>query len=134
MKYTLTALLLATSVSAHGTDGVPMPLDNVDYHPTTEPITIYRAYTTEWNKMGRWWSFTKPEGDKSVYRRENAICPEWSDLTYVVQCELSTPYIAGTTSEVQCENTAYLDSNTIQVFIPDPSVLKNCVELGEWQE
>ena len=134
MKFytTIAALLLATTVNAHGTDGVPMPLDNVDYHDDTTSHTIYRAYTTKWNKLGRWWSFTKPEGDKDAYRKANAICSEWSDLTYVVQCTLSTPYITGTTSEVQCDNTAYLDNTTVQVFIPDASMLTNCVELGEW--
>ncbi len=44
------------------------------------PVKIYRV----WNKakpytqLGRWWSFSVPKGPVDDYRKNNAICLEWS--------------------------------------------------------
>jgi hypothetical protein len=55
-----------------------------------QPLTVYRVWDNRNpnSQYGRWWSFTPPAGPMSTYRKDNAICPEWSALNQVTQCRL----------------------------------------------
>lgn len=89
----------------------------------TQPITVYRV----WNKakaytqLGRWWSFTKPVGPVEAYRKENAICKEWSDLDVVSECKLKVgaKIVVGPGQSAACKETTYPASATNQVFVPN---------------
>ena len=55
-----------------------------------QPISVYRVWTKAKSdtQLGRWWSFTPPKGPIDAYRRDNAICSEWSAFDVVSACML----------------------------------------------
>ena len=44
--------------------------------------------TYEGSKLGEWWTFDKPAGSISTFRKEYAICVEWSPIDMLVGCRL----------------------------------------------
>ena len=108
------------------------------------PVTVYRV----WNKakpytqLGRWWSFAAPKGPVAEYRRDNAICPEWSALDVVSACKLKVGarVVVGPGQSAECKDGTYPASATNQVFVPNdtrdpakPSVhVEACTEGAPW--
>ena len=153
MKYLVALCFLLAShhansaCNAHSDDpvldqlcGVNVPINDPIYYTNDdkETVILYRVWNSKYpqSRLGRFWSMTRPSGSKDLYRRANAICPEWSDLTDVVQCEVApgAEFIVGTTQAVQCNNTAYLSNDTIQVFVPNAQKdMINCVDV-EWKQ
>ena len=58
--------------------------------PADQTVTVYRVYDNNKvnSRLGRWWSFSQPQGPVAAYRAANAICPSWSQLNRVVRCQL----------------------------------------------
>jgi hypothetical protein len=89
----------------------------------TAPITVHRV----WNKseartlQGRWWSFERPRGPTDDYRRQNAVCPEWSPLDVVSTCrvKVGARLVVGSGQSVTCKETSFPASPVNQVFIPN---------------
>jgi hypothetical protein len=89
----------------------------------TQPVAVYRV----WNKakdytlLGRWWSFAKPVGPVEAYRKDNAICPEWSQLDVVSTCTLKVgaKIVVGPGQSAGCKDGTYPASATNQVFVPN---------------
>jgi hypothetical protein len=100
------------------------------------PVKVYRVWTKEKShtKLGRWWSFSRPRGPVSEYRRANAICAEWSDLDVVSECTLKAGarVVVGPGQSALCKAESYPVSETNQVFVPndtrDPEKQKVLVE------
>ncbi|MFO0759708.1 MAG: hypothetical protein U0359_24680 [Byssovorax sp.] len=86
-----------------------------------KPVSVFRV----WNQakvqtaLGRWWSFGKPKGPVDAYRRDNAICPEWSDLNFYNECHLKVGahIVVGPGQSAECKSTTYAASSTNQVFV-----------------
>ncbi|KZN44687.1 hypothetical protein [Pseudoalteromonas luteoviolacea] len=89
-----------------------------------EDVTIWRAWNSEYNgsKLGKWWTFNKPLGSISKYRRENVICPSYSPLDMLVSCKLKagTEVVVGPGQSAQCsEYFTYPASKTNQIYVAD---------------
>lgn len=107
-----------------------------------EPVTVYRVYdgSKPHTATGRWWSFTTPTPPKDQYRKDNAICPEWSNLDRMTVCKIKvgTVVALGTTQSATCaDGTTYPKNATIQVYIPNDGknqviLVDDCKEQGEW--
>ncbi|CDL01019.1 conserved exported protein of unknown function [Magnetospirillum gryphiswaldense MSR-1 v2] len=62
----------------------------------TEPVTVYRLWSGpqavnahgQTNRMGQWWSYDAPSGQRDRYRVDYEICNAWNDLTWVASCTL----------------------------------------------
>lgn len=85
-------------------------------------LTVYRAYnsTNPHSRIGNWWSFHLPQGAVSTYRRDNAICYEFSPLDRLVRCKLKpgTELVIGTGQSVKCSQyLSYPPSPTNQVYL-----------------
>lgn len=107
-----------------------------------EPITVYRVYdgSKPYTATGRWWSFNQPVPPKDQYRKDNAICPEWSNLDRLTVCKIQVNAViaVGTTQSATCaDGSTYPKNANIQVYIPNDSqnkvmLVDNCQEQGEW--
>ncbi|MBQ4810829.1 hypothetical protein A7985_10295 [Pseudoalteromonas luteoviolacea] len=97
-----------------------------------EDITIWRAWNSEYSgsKLGKWWTFNKPLGSISKYRRENVICPSYSPLDMLVSCKLKagTQVVIGPGQSAQCsEYFTYPASKTNQIYVADATnVVSEC--------
>lgn len=103
------------------------------------PIKVYRVWNSQksYTELGKWWSFSKPAGPVDVYREQNAICPEWSDLDRVSVCELKigSHFAVGPGQSATCAATKYEKSAVNQVFIPNDTreekvFVDHCEQLG----
>lgn len=87
----------------------------------TSPVRVYRVWTASkpWSEVGRWWSLEPPSGTVEAYRRDNAICPEWSDLDRVSVCELvvGARFVMGPGQSATCEEGGFEASAVNQVFV-----------------
>lgn len=104
-----------------------------------QPMTVYRVWDSAvaYTEMGRWWSFDKPSGPKDRYREQNAICPEWSPLNTVSECQLKvgTHFVIGPGQSAECKETKYAQSSVNQIFVPNDSrnnklYVENCKNIG----
>ncbi|KZN69181.1 hypothetical protein [Pseudoalteromonas luteoviolacea] len=115
--------------NAHIPEGVVQPvgqggLCTAQVFVATEDVTIWRAWNSEYNgsKLGKWWTFNKPLGSISKYRRENVICPSYSPLDMLVSCKLKagTEVVIGPGQSAQCsEYFTYPASKTNQIYVAD---------------
>lgn len=95
---------------------------------TTEPITLYRVYSARRRetRLGGVWTADAPRGRREVYRRDYAVCSEWSDLDAVVACELpaGASVIVGVGQSLTCDDgEAYPQSGANQLLVPDAARL-----------
>lgn len=102
-------------------------------------VTVYRVWdeARPKSRMGRWWSFSQPQGPVAQYRAENAICPSWSQLSHVVRCQLrpGTQVAVGTGQSASCApDPDYPPSPVNQVYVPNSSPddlkVENCQDDG----
>lgn len=107
-----------------------------------EPVTVYRVYdgSKPYTATGCWWSLTPPIPPKDQYRKDNAICPEWSNLDRLTVCKIQVNAViaVGTTQSATCaDGSTYPKNANIQVYIPNDRqnkvmLVDNCQEQGEW--
>ncbi|KZN52994.1 hypothetical protein [Pseudoalteromonas luteoviolacea] len=91
---------------------------------TTQEITIWRAWNSEYtgSKLGKWWTFDKPRGSISQYRRDNVICPSYSPLDMLVSCKVKvgTQVVVGPGQSAKCSDYfSYPASKTNQIYLAD---------------
>jgi hypothetical protein len=111
-------------------------------YEATKPVIVYRVWNQEksYTQTGRWWSFDVPKGDVESYRKENAICPEWSALNVVSSCtiKVGTHVVFGPGQSATCEGgLTYEKSAVNQVYIPNDGLkgqifVENCTEGKPW--
>lgn len=109
---------------------------------TIAPLNVYRVYDEEksWSVYGGWWAMNRPSGSKDDYRKNNAICKEWSNLDRLISCQvkIGSEIVLGTTQSVTCEDgTTYSKTATVQIYIPNNQkngilYVENCQEEGRW--
>ena len=99
---------------------------------------VYRVWnsTNPRSERGQWWTFYKPKADTSKYREQYVICPSWSPLD-----RLSVGYLTkgmkvalGNGQSAKCNPfLTFKESKVQQVFIPDPSKLRDVKLCGKLQ-
>lgn len=109
-----------------------------------DEVVVYRVYdgSKPWSAFGGWWSLERPQGPRSEYARDNAICPEWSALDQLVTCRIKagSEVVLGTTQDVTCADGQLLKKNAnVQVFMANDSrsgVLQvdSCALRGAWPQ
>ncbi|KZN56817.1 hypothetical protein N474_09360 [Pseudoalteromonas luteoviolacea CPMOR-2] len=98
----------------------------------SKDITIWRAWNSEYSgsKLGKWWTFDKPLGSISQYRRENVICPSYSPLDMLVSCTLKagSQVVIGPGQSAKCSDYfTYPASKMNQLYLADAkSAVINC--------
>lgn len=85
-------------------------------------VRIYRSWnsTNPRSQSGNWWAFDKPAGLVSLFRRDYAVCYQWSPLDKLQSCRLKpgTKIVVGNGQSALCsEYLSYPVSATQQVFI-----------------
>lgn len=96
-------------------------------------IVLFRAWNSvkSYTEFGRWWAFVKPEGKIADYRKNYAICYNWTPLDMLDECTLKpgTKIVVGTGQSVECEaDLVYPTSEAQQIYIDDAkSALTDCV-------
>ncbi|MBQ4875719.1 hypothetical protein J8M21_00705 [Pseudoalteromonas luteoviolacea] len=91
---------------------------------TIQEITIWRAWNSEYSgsRLGKWWTFDKPRGSISQYRRDNVICPSYSPLDMLVSCKVKvgTQVVVGPGQSAKCSDYfSYPASKTNQIYLAD---------------
>ncbi|PVZ70401.1 hypothetical protein [Pelagibaculum spongiae] len=115
------AQLLQAAMGEPGKGGLCMG----KVYQAAKPVIVYRVWNSDksYSKYGRWWSFEKPMGTRDEYRIKNGICPSWSELNMLSQCEIKTgeKIVVGPGQSAQCKSWQYPKSATNQVFIDNDS-------------
>lgn len=109
-----------------------------------DEVVVYRVYDASkpWSAFGGWWSLTRPQGPRTEYAQQNAICPEWSALDQLVTCRIKagSEVVVGTTQDVTCGDGQQLAKNAgIQLYMANDSrngVLQvdSCALRGAWPQ
>lgn len=106
-----------------------------------QPVTVYRVYDSSkpYTQYGRWWSLEAPQGPRSQYRQQNAICPEWSPLNVVSACQLKVGerVVIGPGQSAQCAQSSIPASAVNQAYVPNDSrnnvlLVENCTAGQPW--
>ncbi|OQS36346.1 hypothetical protein B0T40_11000 [Chromobacterium haemolyticum] len=106
-----------------------------------QTVTVYRVYDSGKanSRLGRWWSFSAPQGPVAAYRAANAICPSWSQLNRVVRCQLEVgaQVAVGPGQSADCApDPNYPPSPVNQVYVPNASpdslLVERCEDLGDF--
>lgn len=110
-------------------------------------VTVYRLWnsTNPQSRLGRWWGLTRPEGSVSGYRRDCAVCYQWSPLDKLTACRLQSGarLVIGPGQSAECSQyLTYPASPVLQVYIEDaPAAISSCRDYdavfswrsaGEW--
>jgi hypothetical protein len=110
----------------------------------TARVAVYRVWNKEkgYTQLGGWWSFAPPAGPVDGYRKDNAICPEWSQLNVVSKCfiKVGSEVVVGPGQSADCEHDVkYPKSATNQVYIandtrvePPVVLVEDCTEGAPW--
>ena len=105
------------------------------YKVRHDNILIYRLWnsTSTRSEKGRWWTFSKPEGRVEFYRRDYVICPGWSPLDRLSTAYLKkgTIVVLGNGQSVECKRFRYGQSDSRQIYIPDPEKLVDVSLVGK---
>ena len=96
-----------------------------EYETIKTDVLVYRIFTdpkTEGKagKYGAWWSLTKPSGSKANYMTQNAICPEFNNMTHFIVCALKkgVRVSIGPTQSIQCAKSIIAQNpKVMQVYI-----------------
>lgn len=97
-------------------------------------VKIYRAWnsTNPNSRFGNWWSFNKPTGLISQYRKNYEICYQWSPLDKMISCTLKpgTEIVVGNGQSAECsEYLTYPTSGKQQLYIADATnAVTDCTE------
>ncbi|KHT61478.1 hypothetical protein RJ45_22715 [Photobacterium gaetbulicola] len=95
-------------------------------YQSTQEVIIYRVWnsTNPQSQFGQWWSFNRPSGQVSAYRKDYEICYQWSPLDKLVECTLKpgTKVVVGNGQSAKCsEYLSYPVSEKQQVYITEAS-------------
>ena len=108
---------------------------------TVSKVTVYRVWNSskDYSLYGRWWSFKLPKGPREKYRKDNVICPSWSNLDRLSSCtiKVGTNIVIGPGQSATCEHMTLPKSVVNQVFIPNDSLnnqvfVENCSQGVNW--
>ena len=87
------------------------------------PVAVYRVWdgARRHTALGRWWSFSPPQGSRDDYRRANVICPAWSALDRLSACTLKpgARIVVGPGQSAECADGPYPASAVNQVYVPN---------------
>ncbi|WP_047248175.1 hypothetical protein [Chromobacterium subtsugae] len=130
--------LLAKAVAAPGNGGL---CEGAVYQQdaAVPGVTVYRVWDSAKpnSRLGRWWSFSQPQGPVAKYQADNAICPSWSQLNSVVRCQLKAgvQVAVGTGQSANCApDPDFPPSPVNQVYVPNTSPddiqVENCQDEG----
>ena len=107
-----------------------------------QALRVFRVWqeAKAYSEFGSWWSLSRPEGPREVYRRKNAICPEWSALDVLSVCEIKVGahFVIGPGQSARCKDgSEYAPSPENQVYLPNDTrvqrvFVENCQRLGAW--
>jgi hypothetical protein len=95
-------------------------------------VTVYRSWnsTNPGSRLGKWWTFYRPDGKIAQYRSDYEICYEWSPLDKLVHCKLKpgTKVVVGTGQSIRCSKyLSYSSSTAKQIYIENSSLtLSDC--------
>ena len=110
-------------------------------YAATESVIVYRVWNAakSYTEFGKWWSLTPPIGTVADYRRDNAICPEWSDLNQLTRCTIKkgSHVVIGTGQSATCMAMMYGKSSVHQVYMANDTrvnmlQVEGCKQLGAW--
>ena len=85
--------------------------------------SVYRVYGGKGWRFGRWWTFTRPSGDSTMYRKDYEICRAWNSLDSIAVCALKagTRFAIGPGQSAVCGNDpGYGTSDSLQTFFANP--------------
>ncbi len=59
-------------------------------------LVVYRLYNgPKWtdsqgrnNRFGQWWTYDRPHGTQTDFRRDYAVCQGWNEVSWVTTCKL----------------------------------------------
>ncbi|TWH76679.1 hypothetical protein LX59_00724 [Azomonas agilis] len=131
------AELLAEAQEATGEAGVC----SGQIFKVVEPIKVYRVYDQDRGASydGRWWALSVPAGSREQYRKDYAICPEWSDLDALVSCKLTpgAQVVIGVTQSARCQTETYPKTDKLQLYVANNAwtetlFVEDCTDEGEW--
>jgi len=97
-------------------------------------MTVHRVWdgAKPESRVGRWWALEAPRGTTADYRRDYAICPEWSAADRSVTCTVKAgaEVVLGIGQSAKCaDGTVYPAAATVQMFVPDPAAaMEGCTE------
>jgi hypothetical protein len=99
--------------------------------PDDAEVTIYRAWnsTNPNSRLGKWWSFTRPNGKVAQYRTDYEICYQWSPLDKLTQCKLKpgTKLVVGTGQSATCSQyQSYPASAAKQIYLDSQLAVHDC--------
>lgn len=88
------------------------------------PLTIYRTWNSNNpdSAQGKWWSFSKPEGNVQQYRSNVELCPAWSPIDKLEVCMIDegAELVVGTGQSAQCDQyLTYPQSAVKQIFLSE---------------
>lgn len=103
-------------------------------YSVTKEIPVYRVWNgagagalaeRDPSPLGRWWSFSKPRRNVEDYRKDNAICTDWTPyLNRLTRCTLQRGALimVGPGQSAHCKdpNEQYEQSDVNQVYLPAP--------------
>jgi len=131
----------ALLVRARGASGKGGTCDGKVY-AASAPVKLYRVYDASkgYTKRGSWWALEKPSGTRESYRANYAICPEWSAVDALVECEIrpGTQVVIGSTQSAVCADQTELPKTAaLQVYVANDGLneiyhVGACKELGSW--
>ncbi|AXE29805.1 hypothetical protein DK842_07835 [Chromobacterium phragmitis] len=138
MRAAQNAELLAKAVGVPGKGGL---CEGAVYQQdgATAGAIVYRVWDSAkpGSRLGRWWSFHKPQGTVAQYQAANAICPAWSQLNSVVRCQLKAgaQVAVGPGQSADCAPDPALPPSPVnQVYVPNSSpdaiLVENCEDEG----
>lgn len=90
---------------------------------TGKTATVYRVYGGKGWRFGRWWTFSRPSGDSTMYRKDYEICRAWNSLDSLAVCALKvgSRFAIGPGQSAVCGNDpGYGTSDSLQVFFANP--------------
>ena len=93
---------------------------------TNTKVPVYRAWnsTNPGSQFGQWWSFYRPSGLVSDYRKEYEICYQWSPLDKLVSCQLAagSKIVLGNGQSAVCSDyLTYGKSAAQQLYLSEAS-------------
>lgn len=126
---------------ARGVSGKGGTCDGQVY-AVSAPVKLYRVYDASkgYTQRGSWWALEKPGGTRESYRANYAICPEWSAVDALVECEIrpGTQVVIGSTQSAICADQTELPKTAaLQVYVANDGLneiyhVGACKELGSW--
>lgn len=113
-------------------------------YEVTQTVRVFRIWNSaqSFSAHGRWWTLTPPGSSREAYRAANAVCPEWSALDRIIECDLrvGTHVALGPGQSVTCEGSvSFPASATLQLYVPNDTratppqlFVERCTDGAPW--